>query len=135
MVILSFVYTIDSFVVVCATEYAITGTVSRMGDVYSFGILLLETFTGRKPVDAMFDESSNLREWVCKAQPNAILDVIDCNLLNDLSRDDGALHCLKSVIELGLLCSNYSPKERIPMTDVAARLHKIKMKYFSNSPN
>ena len=89
-----------------ATEYASTGAVSRMGDVYSFGIVLLETFTGRKPVDAMFDENSNLREWVWKAaHSNAILDVIDCNLQNDLSCNDGALldlttlHCLKSVIE------------------------------------
>jgi len=36
-----------------------------------------------------------------------------------------------SIIELGLLCTKYSPKERIPMTDVAAKLQKIKAEYLS----
>ena len=125
----------------CATEYATIGAVSRMGDVYSFGILLLETFTGKMPTDPMFSEELTLREWVFKAHPTAILDVVDNNLLNDHSSSDiGSLEdhqtaistCLMSTIELGLLCTKYSPKERIPMTDVAVRLQKIKAEYLSN---
>ena len=78
---------------------------------------------------------------IFKAHPTAILDVVDNNLLNDHSSSDiGSLAdhqiaistCLMSTIELGLLCTKYSPKERIPMTDVAVRLQKIKAEYLSN---
>jgi len=107
-----------------------------MCDVYSFGILLLETFTGKRPTDAMFGGELSLREWIRKAYPTAILDVMDINLLKDHSTDEGttqnitAMHqCLSSITELGLLCSSHSPEERIQMTDVVARLQKIKMEY------
>lgn len=34
-----------------APEYANTGLLNEKSDVYSFGVLLLETVTGRDPVD------------------------------------------------------------------------------------
>ena len=84
----------------------------------------------------MFGGELSLREWIRKAYPTAILDVADINLLKVHSMDEGTtqnittMHqCLLSVIELGLLCSSYSPEERIQMTDVVARLQKIKMEY------
>ena len=127
---------INALHVIFATEYAFTGAVSKMGDVYSFGILLLETFTRRRPSDAMFGEESNLREWVHKAHPVSVLDVVDHNLLKDHSNNEGPspdLKAISSIIELGLLCSRYSPKERIPMTDIVVRLQKIKMEYLSTA--
>ncbi|XBI64694.1 hypothetical protein VPH35_044755 [Triticum aestivum] len=42
-----------------APEYANTGMLNEKSDVYSFGVLLLETVTGRDPVD--YSRSSN--EW------------------------------------------------------------------------
>ena len=108
--------------------------------VYSFGILLLETFTGKGPRSNVFRRLT-LREWVFKAHPTAILDVIDNNLLNDHPsngqlQDRTTIHTfLMSIIELRLLCTRYSSKERISMTNVAAWLWKIKMKYSSNLSN
>jgi serine/threonine protein kinase len=34
----------------CAPEYAMTGKLTRMSDIYSFGIVLLELITGRRAV-------------------------------------------------------------------------------------
>lgn len=48
-----------------APEYASTGKLTEKSDVFSFGVVLLELITGRKPVDAsqpLGDES--LVEWV-----------------------------------------------------------------------
>ncbi|KAG9152774.1 hypothetical protein Leryth_025538 [Lithospermum erythrorhizon] len=49
-----------------APEYGSEGLVSRAVDVYSFGILLMETFTGKKPSDEMFTDNLNLKDWVHK---------------------------------------------------------------------
>jgi serine/threonine protein kinase len=48
-----------------APEYASSGKLTERSDVFSFGVVLLELITGRKPVDSskpMGDES--LVEWV-----------------------------------------------------------------------
>lgn len=117
-----------------APEYAFRGELSKMADVYSFGILLLETFTGKRPTDVVFDGESNLRECVCNAFPDGLWDVVDYNLAKEyyvarqqLEQQTIMHQCLSSVIELGLLSSSHSPKERIPMVDIVPRLQKLKV--------
>ncbi|KAH9317962.1 hypothetical protein KI387_019731, partial [Taxus chinensis] len=46
-----------------APEYGFGGRVSIEGDVYSYGVLLLEMVTRKKPTDAMFVGDLNMRNW------------------------------------------------------------------------
>ena len=62
-----------------APEYAMTGHLLVKSDVYSYGVVLLELLTGRKPVDmSQTSGQENLVTWVrfCEAIP--ILLIIKC---------------------------------------------------------
>ncbi|KAJ0086289.1 hypothetical protein Patl1_07624 [Pistacia atlantica] len=39
------------------------GHVSRPEDIYSYGILLLEMFIGKRPTDEMFKDDLNIHNW------------------------------------------------------------------------
>nr|GFC88697.1 protein kinase-like domain-containing protein [Tanacetum cinerariifolium] len=47
------------------------------GDIYSFGILLLEVMTGKKPTDDMFIDGLSLHKFSYMALPDHAVDVID----------------------------------------------------------
>ncbi|KAK6152517.1 hypothetical protein DH2020_015152 [Rehmannia glutinosa] len=50
-------------------EYGLGSNYSPDGDVYSFGILLLEMFTGKRPTDTAFKDGLNLHNHVKMALP------------------------------------------------------------------
>ena len=54
---------------------------STMGDVYSYGILVLEMFTGRRPTDEMFKDGLNLHNFVKMALPKRLIQVVNPMLL------------------------------------------------------
>ncbi|CAN0907865.1 Probable LRR receptor-like serine/threonine-protein kinase At3g47570 [Linum grandiflorum] len=58
-------------------EYGMGMSVSVEGDVYSYGILVLEIFTGKRPTDEMFKDGMNLREFVKASIPDGITTVLD----------------------------------------------------------
>ncbi|KAF8024573.1 hypothetical protein BT93_F1676 [Corymbia citriodora subsp. variegata] len=109
-----------------APEYGSGGFVSTRGDVYSYGILLMETFTGKRPRDEMFSAEENLKHWVEKSLPHAVRDILDTNLLSREELTDAKLDCLSSILELAVHCCAELPKERMRMNDVLAKLNKIK---------
>ncbi|CAL5395123.1 unnamed protein product [Camellia sinensis] len=117
-----------------APEFGLEGLVSTSCDVYSYGILLMETFTRVKPTDEMFFEDMTMKRWIRESLPNAISDVIDANLFKPEEEHltTVVLQCVSSIMELALSCSAESPEERINMKDVLATLKKVKLWYLAN---
>jgi LRR receptor-like serine/threonine-protein kinase FLS2 len=112
-------------------EYGIEGTVTRRGDVYSFGIVLMETFTKRKPTDEMFGGEMSMKQWVANSLfPDGIVEIVDANLFESEEDDDfvSKRECLSSIMRLALSCCAESPEKRISMQDALATLNKIKIK-------
>lgn len=114
------------------------GEASIHGDVYSYGILLLEMFTGKRPTNEMFKEDLNLHNYARKALPDQILQIVDPVILcdepaggsggirNQRHQRSKLLECLCEVIRVGIACSVESPVERMDMRDVARKLHTIR---------
>ncbi|XP_058111697.1 putative receptor-like protein kinase At3g47110 [Magnolia sinica] len=98
-------------------EYGMGGRVSTHGDVYSYGILLLEMFTGKKPTDQMFKDGLSLHQLAKMALPDHVEHISDQRLI--LEENDEILEsarnrmreCLVSVIKIGVFCSTELPKE------------------------
>ncbi|KAL4576229.1 hypothetical protein LXL04_012320 [Taraxacum kok-saghyz] len=63
-------------------EYGVGSEMISSGDVYSFGILLLELMTGKRPTDNIFHDSLNLHKFAYMALPDHVTDVIDVDLLS-----------------------------------------------------
>ncbi|KAM7469458.1 hypothetical protein LguiA_007641 [Lonicera macranthoides] len=65
-----------------APEYGMGGAASKCGDVYSYGVLLLEMFTGRRPIDDMFKYGLNLHNYIKMAlQEQGRMQIVDQTLL------------------------------------------------------
>ncbi|XP_039067474.1 probable LRR receptor-like serine/threonine-protein kinase At3g47570 [Hibiscus syriacus] len=62
-------------------EYGMGSELSTKGDVYSYGILSLKIFTGKRPTDEKFKEGLSLHNFVSKAFPDRMIEIIDPILL------------------------------------------------------
>lgn len=107
----------------CDAEYGVGGKVSTHGDIYSFGILLLELFTGKRPTEPMFSGELSLREYVERSLPDRLNQVLDPSL--GLGKIPANLQqCLISVLGVGIMCSAVQPNERMDIDEAYAELQK-----------
>lgn len=119
------------FGIVTYAEYGLGEKPSQAGDVYSFGVMLLELLSGKSPMDERFEGDQNLISWISYGfQSNAIMEVIDPKLKGLIDVSGAQLHakldCLKKTIEVGLACTAYAASERMKMRDVLRLLKEAK---------
>jgi serine/threonine protein kinase len=106
--------------------------VSTYGDVYSYGTLLLEMITGKRPTDSMFEDGIGLHNYVKMALPDRVLQVADPTLLREVDQgasSDQILQCLTSISEVGVFCSERFPRERMDISNVVAELNRTKANF------
>ncbi|KAL4632597.1 hypothetical protein ACB092_04G063000 [Castanea dentata] len=116
-------------------EYGLGSEVSTKGDVYSYGILLLEMITGKRPTDHMFEGGSNLHNYASMALPNCVMEIVDSKLLNNVdevidnhnfSPTNRKEECLISMVKVGVACSMELPQERWDIIKAISELHLVR---------
>nr|KJB73582.1 hypothetical protein B456_011G239600 [Gossypium raimondii] len=125
-----------------APEYGMGGPTSPEGDIYSYGILLLEIITGKMPTDELFNNGSSLQNF-CKMglmslqQLKEIVDIRLLKQINDPNKsqnmevdgDDIIWKCFVAFINVGVACSVEVPFERMKIEDAIKELQAIKRLY------
>ncbi|CAL5183611.1 unnamed protein product [Lathyrus oleraceus] len=106
-----------------APEYGSKGVISVKGDVYSYGIMLMEIFTGNKPTNEMFSDKLTLKNWISESMLSSIMEVVDYNLVSQHEKE------MYEILALALRCCEDSPEERIDIKDVSSSLLKIKTSF------
>ncbi|KAL4367082.1 hypothetical protein GQ457_05G007520 [Hibiscus cannabinus] len=107
-----------------APEYGYTLKVDEKIDIYSFGVVLLELLTGKRPLDPEFGESVNIAEWIRRkvGDSKALEEALDPNLGNCKHIQEEML----LVVRIALLCTAKHPKDRPSMRDVITMLGEAK---------
>ncbi|TVU03411.1 hypothetical protein EJB05_51049, partial [Eragrostis curvula] len=125
-----------------APEYGLGCEISTAGDIYSFGVILLEMLTGKHPTNEMFRNGLNLHKFVESALSLDICEILDTSLLLYNKVEEGKYYssnenqamfemqsCIKQLAKLGLKCSADSPKDRPPIKDVYSKIITMKDKF------
>ncbi|XP_020587090.1 leucine-rich repeat receptor-like tyrosine-protein kinase PXC3 isoform X2 [Phalaenopsis equestris] len=106
-------------------EYAYTMQVTAPGNVYSFGVVLLEILTTRLPVDEVFGEGVDLVKWVHGASgrgetPEQIMDARLSTVSFTWRKQ------MLAALKVAMLCTDTFPSKRPKMKKVVEMLMGVK---------
>lgn len=105
--------------------------------MYSFGILLLEMFTGKRPTDEMFEEGLSLHKYAKMGLPDQVAEIIDPAILEEALEIQADIvtelqpnlrakfHEIQvSILRVGILCSEELPRDRMKIQDAIMELQE-----------
>ncbi|XP_068655129.1 receptor protein-tyrosine kinase CEPR1-like [Aristolochia californica] len=101
-----------------APEYAYSSKAAVKCDVYSYGVVLMELITGRKPIESEFGESKNVVFWVSQkvATREGAIDVLDKRLVGPYKDE------MIQVLRIAIRCTCNTPSHRPTMNEVVQLL-------------
>ncbi|CAK9323345.1 unnamed protein product [Citrullus colocynthis] len=131
-------------------EYGTGSRISIEGDIFSYGILLLEMIIGKRPTDNTFGNDVDIHLFTTRALSQDALSIIDSSILFEETRHEEDMvqviaikseedqreiiprwmeECVISIMKIGLTCSLKAPSERTSMNIVVNNLQAIKSSY------
>ncbi|CAI9778149.1 unnamed protein product [Fraxinus pennsylvanica] len=102
-----------------APELAYSFKVTEKSDIYSFGVVLLELVTGRRPIEEAYGEGKDIVYWVStylNDQEN-VVKVLDPKVVSDFVKDD-----MIKFLKIAELCTSKLPNLRPNMKEVVKML-------------
>ncbi|XP_074566165.1 LRR receptor-like serine/threonine-protein kinase FEI 1 [Curcuma longa] len=102
----------------CFSEYMQSGRATEKTDVYSFGVLVLEVLSGRRPTDSAFIEKGlNIVGWlnflIVENRPREIIDP---------TCEGTQIESLDALLSVAIQCVSSSPEDRPTMHRVVQML-------------
>lgn len=94
------------------------------GDVYSYGVLLLELITGKKPASEEVGVGPTLPTWIrsLRAQ-NREQNAIDMAMFQ--CADEARINQILHVMRAAIMCTSHVPAERPNMLEVLENLREM----------
>lgn len=107
-------------------EYYQSFRCTSKGDIYSFGVVMLELITGKRPTDKDDFGDTNLVGWVkMKAAEGKSREVLDANLARKDENDGDEEKEMMRFLEITLKCVDDFPSKRPNMLQVVAMLREL----------
>ncbi|KAL7584268.1 probable serine/threonine-protein kinase PBL7 isoform X1 [Lactuca sativa] len=107
----------------CAPDYALTGQLTFKSDIYSFGVLLLELITGRRPIDNTKPTSEqNLVTW---ARPLFKERKKFSRMVDPMLEGKYPVRGLYQALAIAAMCLQEQPNMRPLVADVVTALNYL----------
>ncbi|KAJ9538040.1 hypothetical protein OSB04_030773 [Centaurea solstitialis] len=104
-----------------APEYGYTLKVTEKSDIYSFGVVLMELVTGKKPVQPEFGENRDIVCWIHDEMRSndSVITLVDPTISNDCKED------AVEMLMIAVRCTMKIPALRPSMRMVVQMLERI----------